>query len=79
MGLQNAFYIIGIIYMAFMFLVTVTILIVLLVVKSKISRLQRKIQHKMDIARDASAGVLTFVRVFRSMMKNNRYDDRKSG
>jgi hypothetical protein len=53
MGLQTAFYIIGIIFMTVMLLLTIGILVALWVIKSKINRMHQAIDQKLATAQDA--------------------------
>lgn len=52
--LQTAFYIVAICYMCIMFLALVAVVIAALVIKSKITKMQRKVNDKVDTAKDIS-------------------------
>jgi hypothetical protein len=69
MELQNAFYIIAIIYMAFMFVVTWVVIIAALVVRSKIARVQRVARARARAAKDVSEAVLGFFRAARYIFR----------
>jgi Na+-transporting methylmalonyl-CoA/oxaloacetate decarboxylase gamma subunit len=47
-GLQETFYIMGIIFMALMFLLTIVLVMTLLIIRSKIVKIHDAIDHRLD-------------------------------
>lgn len=48
MGLQTAFYIVGIVFMSFMFLLVLGLFIAVMIIKSKINAIHRAIDDKVN-------------------------------
>ena len=69
--LQTAFYIIGIIYMSLMFLLAVTIVVALLVIKSKINRMQRIVNARIHAVRDTADHLAAIIRAARSVLRGH--------
>jgi hypothetical protein len=67
--LQTIFYIVAIVYMCLMFLITVGVLIAALVIKSKITKLQRKVDAKVATVKSVSNKALKAFYVVRYFAK----------
>jgi hypothetical protein len=49
-GLEQAFYIIGIVFMSLMLLLFIGLVVAVFVIKAKINRIHDNIEHKIDLA-----------------------------
>jgi len=72
MGLQNAFYIIAIVYMSFMFLVTVAVIVIAFVVKAKVDRARRMVRRKATALRELFEATSGFFGALRSFVRSPR-------
>jgi arginine exporter protein ArgO len=70
MDLQNAFYIIGIVFMGIIFLLMLGIFIAVLVIKSKINKVHRMIDQKIGAVKDVTDRASTIFRTIRSLTKH---------
>jgi arginine exporter protein ArgO len=71
MDLQNAFYIIGIVFMGIIFLLMLGIFIAVLVIKSKINKVHRMIDQKIGAVRDVTDRASTIFRTIRDLAKHS--------
>jgi uncharacterized membrane protein len=69
MDLQDTFYLVGIIYMIFMLVVAVIVLIFLFILKSKVDKLQREIDKRLDVVRTASQQASAWLTTIRRIVK----------
>jgi hypothetical protein len=72
MDLQDTFYTVAIIYMGLMILLLVGLVIVALVIKSKINKMQRAIEAKVEQAKNIAGKASMGANLFRYFFKNNR-------
>ena len=69
MSLQDTFYLVGIIYMSLMIIFVVALLALLLVIKSKIDKIQAAIDQKLKQVQKYKSQLFGLFGVFRSFMR----------
>ena len=71
MDLQNAFYVIGIIYMSVMLALATIVLVIILNIKSKVDRFEGAVDERLDQVRKIGRQATILLGVVRHIMKRS--------
>jgi uncharacterized membrane protein len=71
-GLEQAFYIMGIVYMAIMFIIMVAILVVIIAIKAKVRALHDKVEERIGPVLDLIQAGRTAATAVKKVVTGNR-------
>lgn len=70
MELETAFYIIAIVYMGLMFILCIALLVVALIIKSKINKIQRMVDYRVDQVKSVGDKAIIVLDTLRYFIKS---------